>query len=281
MAWSTTDDPDEYLDAAGAFLRAEPAANSVILTAAETLREGGGSRGGPAALLGWWREPGGDVAGAFLHTPPYPAAVSAMPDGAAEALAATFDGAASPTAVSGDARATRAFAAAWCARTGARSRVKRRMRLHRLRTLVPPDPPPPGRAVLATAEHRGVAIAWYEAFSAEIHEVVRDIDAAVDDRLGHGGIHLWVLDDDRPVALAAVTRTIAGTARVAPVYTPPEERGRGYGAGATFAVTRAAIDAGAREVVLYTDLDNPTSNRLYARLGFEPVEDRDMIAFEA
>ena len=69
-------------------------------------------------------------------------------------------------------------------------------------------------------------------------------------------------------------------ARVAPVYTPPEHRGRGYGAAATAAVTRAAVDAGVRDLLLYTDLANPTSNRLYARLGYRPVEDAVMFVFD-
>jgi predicted GNAT family acetyltransferase len=32
--------------------------------------------------------------------------------------------------------------------------------------------------------------------------------------------------------------------------------------------------------VLYTDLANPTTNRLYARLGYVPVEDRVVLALE-
>ena len=68
--------------------------------------------------------------------------------------------------------------------------------------------------------------------------------------------------------------------RVGPVYTPPGLRGRGYGGAATAAVSQAALGAGAREVVLYTDLANPTSNALYQRLGYRPVEDRVVLSFE-
>ena len=59
--------------------------------------------------------------------------------------------------------------------------------------------------------------------------------------------------------------------RVGPVHTPPEHRGHGYAAAAMAVATRAALDAGAHEVVLFTDLTNPTSNRLYPRVGFVPV----------
>jgi predicted GNAT family acetyltransferase len=63
------------------------------------------------------------------------------------------------------------------------------------------------------------------------------------------------------------------------VYTPPHLRLRGHGAAVTAAVSQAAIEAGAQEVVLFTDLSNPTSNALYQRLGYRPVEDRLVLAF--
>ena len=36
---------------------------------------------------------------------------------------------------------------------------------------------------------------------------------------------------------------------------------------------------GTPDVVLYTDLANPTSNALYRRIGYRPVEDRTVLAF--
>lgn len=47
----------------------------------------------------------------------------------------------------------------------------------------------------------------------------------------------------------------------------------------TAAVSRAALKAGAWEVLLFIDLANPTSNALYRRLGYRPVEDRLVLAF--
>jgi predicted GNAT family acetyltransferase len=64
-----------------------------------------------------------------------------------------------------------------------------------------------------------------------------------------------------------------GTARIGPVYTRPGHRGRGHGAAVTAAAARLASEGGADEVLLFTDLDNPTSNALYARLGFVGVGD--------
>ena len=70
-------------------------------------------------------------------------------------------------------------------------------------------------------------------------------------------------------------------ARIGPVYTPPEHRCHGYAAAVTAAATSAAHAAGAREVVLFTDVDNPTSNAVYARIGYVPVADYSRMLFTA
>jgi GNAT superfamily N-acetyltransferase len=282
VTWTTTADPEAFAAAAGAFLHADPAGNSVVLTVVETMRERGGFPAAEAdGVLGWWQAEGEPVTGAFMHTAPYPVYVAAMP---AEAVPALVDLLARDDAVvpgvNGDRAATDAFAAAWSERTGARAQVHRRMRLHRLAALVDPEPAPPGRAVVGGPEHRDVLVAWYEAFAAEIEEPQRDVRPQVDDRIAYGGAFLWLRDDGAPVSLAGRTRLVAGQARIAPVYTPPEHRGHGYAAGATAAATRGALEAGAREVLLFTDLANPTSNALYRRLGFEPLEDRVLLAFD-
>jgi predicted GNAT family acetyltransferase len=47
----------------------------------------------------------------------------------------------------------------------------------------------------------------------------------------------------------------------------------------TATVSQVALDAGVTDVLLYTDLANPTSNALYQRIGYRPVEDRVMLSF--
>src|SRR6185437_36138 len=71
----------------------------------------------------------------------------------------------------------------------------------------------------------------------------------------------------------AARAVVAGMSRIGPVYTPPEHRGHGYAAAVTAAAARWALDRGARHVLLYTDLANPRTNRLYPRLGFRPRYD--------
>lgn len=66
----------------------------------------------------------------------------------------------------------------------------------------------------------------------------------------------------------------AGVVRVGPAYTPPERRGRGFASALVAQVSRVACGvAGVREVCLYTDLANPTSNGIYAHVGYRPLCD--------
>jgi hypothetical protein len=101
-----TEAVEEFLAEAGEFLHVERARNTVLLTVTETLRakaatgNGAGTAGagtagaGTAAdsvvpCFGWWRAAAtGPVRGAFLHTPPFPVLLSAMPAEAVAELAA-------------------------------------------------------------------------------------------------------------------------------------------------------------------------------------------------
>jgi predicted GNAT family acetyltransferase len=136
-----------------------------------------------------------------------------------------------------------------------------------------------GTARLAAGTDRDLLAGWFDAFAREAGDAPReDHRADVAERLGYGGITVWEVGGV-PVSVAGRTRAVAGMVRVGPVYTPPELRGHGYAGAATAAVSQAALDDGIREVVLYTDLANPTSNALYQRLGYRPVEDRVVLSF--
>ena len=63
-----------------------------------------------------------------------------------------------------------------------------------------------------------------------------------------------------------------GVARVGPVYTPNEQRGRGYASAAVAEVSQRILAGGAR-ACLFTDQANPISNRIYEALGYRPVVD--------
>jgi FR47-like protein len=282
MAWFFSSDLGDYLGGAGGFLRSRPAEHTILLGAAESVRvRGPAVFGAGPPLFGWWQSPGGPVTAAFLHTPPFPVALTGMSAEAAAELAALLRARGhQPGGVNADEVAGGAFASAWHELTGESVRVRLRSRLYRLGTLRPPDPAPPGRPRLAGPADRDLIISWCEAFHREADPGAGDTVRMVDDRLSYGGLTLWETDG-RPVSLAGRTRPVAGQLRVGPVYTPPGLRGRGYGGAATCAVSRAALAAGITDVLLFTDLANPTSNALYQRLGYRPVSDRTVWSFGA
>jgi predicted GNAT family acetyltransferase len=219
------------------------------------------------------------ISAAFLHTPPFPAALTSMAADTAAALAqALASRGRALGGVNADLPVAAAFAAAWHELTGDAVEESMRSRLYQLGRLRPPEPFPPGQARLAGPADRSLLIAWSEAFHDEAQTGDRNVAGMVDDRLSYRGYTLWE-QASQPVSLAGLTRQVAGQVRVGPVYTPPGHRGRGYGGAATWTVSQAAQDAGAAQVVLFTDLANPTSNALYQRLGYRPVADRLVLAF--
>jgi predicted GNAT family acetyltransferase len=84
---------------------------------------------------------------------------------------------------------------------------------------------------------------------------------------------LWVWEDEgRVVSLVGHQLPAFGAVRVGPVYTPPEYRGHGYASALTADVSRRLREAG-DDVCLFTDLAKPTSNKIYATIGYRPVTD--------
>jgi GNAT superfamily N-acetyltransferase len=280
MAWTLTEDVAAYRDATADLLRGEPERYNVFVTILDRLARLGGDVFGEPAVLGWWA--GGAapaVQAAFLQTPPREMLITALPAGAAAPLAqALADRGAGPPGVNGAEPDATAFARAWSLISGQSFAVHERHRLHRLGSLVPPDPAPDGIARLAGAADRDVVRSFSDAFADDVSQP-RQSHQLTDDRLEAGGIMLWEVAGE-PVSMAGVSDPAGGVARVGPVYTPKDRRGRGYGGAVTAAITQLALARGATSVILYTDLANPTSNALYARLGYRPAEDQVILRFQ-
>ena len=175
-----------------------------------------------------------------------------------------------------------AFSEKWVARTGAVRRQRTAQRIYRLTTLHPVENVS-GFARTAGEADRELLVTWIRAFAAEaLPESAPDLGAerTVHARLrtGTGGFTIW--DDHGPVSLAGWGGSTPCGVRIGPVYTPPEHRRRGYGTAVTAAVTTEQLAAGRTFCFLYTDLANPTSNKIYTELGYEPVCDSIDYAFE-
>ena len=307
MAWQTTGDVTEFLAAAGPYLRRERVRNTVLLSVTETMRVNAAASAGkssPAAgldndaapvggvagqaarpLFGWWSDQAGAVAGAFMHTPPFPVVLTEVALDAAAELAAVTMAARPLGGVNAYPEVAEAFADGWrdAGRDGSRGGrvdVYRRQRLYRLAELVWPDPAPAGTARMAGDADATLTADWFAAFADEVDDMGRgeDQSAAARAKISQEGVLVWEADG-LPVSIACNTLTVTGMVRIGPVYTPPAARGHGYGSAATAALSQRLLEAGAEEVVLFTDLANPVSNSIYQRIGYRPVEDRVVLAF--
>jgi predicted GNAT family acetyltransferase len=258
-----TDSPTDALAAAGAHLATDPILHNLVLT----LLHNRAAHPEPGRY--WVVREGARAAGIVLQSP-LDFAATATPMAAA-AIRAAVDvivgaGVRLP-GVTGEALTAARFAGRWTERTGTGAWPVQGQRLYEVDEVVT-GPAPGGRERAATIDDVDLVIRWFEAFGAEIGDARDDLAPLVIRRLTAG--HLWLWEHDGLAALAAVSDPVEGVARIGPVYTPPDRRGRGYGS-ALVAARSAMVRARGTRCILYTDLANPTANSIYRKLGYRAV----------
>jgi hypothetical protein len=279
-------DPGEFLGAAGAYLAADPVVSTVVTTVAYRLRARQAEGIAPPDRT-WWLvvRNASAVAGAGMRTAsfaPYPPFLLPMPDQAAVALArALYERGEEVLGLNGALPAVDLCAAELARLGGGHVQVSQHTRLHELGELVCPAPVPGGLQV-AAEDDVDLVMEWFGAFmgdadeqagrprGASAHEVPDRAEMLR--RLRTGRLWFWVNQAGERVHLTGVSPPSFGVARVGPVYTPPAERGRGWASNAVAGISRQIQAEGAR-VCLFTDQANPTSNKIYAALGYQPVAD--------
>ena len=280
MEVSRLQDAAAFLERAEAFLLTDEARHNLMLGIAGGLRDHPGLY---REFRGWVVEgPGGPV-GVALQTPPFNLVLArpAAP-GALEALVAalTADDEELP-GVTAALPEVDELARLWAREHAIAVRPRMRQRIYKL-TAVRPVRRVSGRPRVATVADRARLLDWAGAFA---RESIGDADPAhstrqVEARLDHGlgGFAFWE-DEGVPVSLVGWGGATPTSVRIGPVYTPPALRRRGYASALTAWVSSERLAAGRSSCVLYTDLANPTSNRIYMDIGYEPVCDSVDYAF--
>ncbi|MFJ4469790.1 GNAT family N-acetyltransferase [Streptomyces sp. NPDC089424] len=274
--WHLTDDVDEFLARAGDFLRSRPGRHVMQLTWAERVRKRGAHAFGPGSPVFGALERAGKVEATFYRLPSRGYGLSPLTPEQADSLAARLAALGHPVpSVSADQGTVTAFAEAWQRHTGVTPRPRDiRLRLYRLGTLTPPEPPPAGRSRVLGEGDLDEAMFWCGEFAKAVGEdVTLDAGTWAESRFADKRYTLWETPDGTAVSVAGMNPLIGGQIQVDIVYTPADVRGRGYAAAVTAEVSRAALAAGATDVVLFADRSNPTSNALYQRLGYRTLDD--------
>ena len=281
MRATRVDGADTFLARAGPFLCAREAEHNLALGLLGRLRVDPRLYGfDPTFVVA---EDASLVVGCLLRTPPHGVVLSRFEsleavDAIAEAVLdmhPELPGAVGPNDV------VARFASTWSRLTGVCPRLGVRQRVHAA-AAVRELPRAPGRMREAGPGEIPIVLRWITAFAEEaLGEAahVEEAEASYRRREADpdGAWLLW--DDGGPVSLAAYGSPTPTGTRVGPVYTPPELRGRGYATSLVGELTAERLATGLAFCFLFTDLANPTSNAIYARIGYEPVADWDQWSF--
>jgi predicted GNAT family acetyltransferase len=198
-----------------------------------------------------------------------------------EAFGETFE--TLPTALGRPEEANR-FAELWQQAKGQNYHTKMEEGIYRLDTRIPPSNVK-GECRPADKADVELLISWILAFDRDtrLNELSPEMAAGDAERRTSGDAldRMWFwLVDGKPVSMAASGRKTPNGASIGPVYTPTENRGKGYASAITAAVSQAIFDSGKQFCYLYTDLSNPTSNKIYQALGYYHIGNHRLIAFE-
>jgi len=220
---------------------------------------------------------------AALMTPPHKLVLYAhrgdLREGASALVRSLLCGGWEVPGALGSGGAAAVVAEAWAESTGSRYSPEQRLRVYEVREVLVPVPEQ-GRLRPATERDVDLVAGWHYGFHREIFGRTDEEQAqrAAEARIQAGDIFLW--EDGRAVSMAMRNRPTRHGISVSLVYTPPELRGRGYATACVGELSRMLLGAGWAFCALFADLANPTSSRVYQRIGYRPVCDYEEYRFE-
>jgi predicted GNAT family acetyltransferase len=171
------------------------------------------------------------------------------------------------------------FANAWGDVSGGKVEFDLRQRVYKLTRVVKQDR---ARGDLRVATERDLELVaqWMCGFEDEIFSD-GDLERArksAKNSIDRGTLFIW--EDGKSVSMAAKARPLSRGVCVSLVFTPPEYRRRGYATACVAALSQRLLDEGWEFCSLFADLSNPASNRVYEKIGYEPVCDFDEYSFQ-
>lgn len=182
--------------------------------------------------------------------------------------------------VNGPAVLSQAFAQIWGELTATKPQTKRSLRAFELRQIIHPIYPP-GQLRIANLDDLTLLTAWRIAFTTEVADQPQkpeQVAEGVQHGIEAGSYFFW--DHQGAVALAAKTRPTPHGIAIGPVYTPPEQRNRGYASALVAALSQRLLAEGYQFCTLFTDQANPTANSIYQKIGYRSVCDFVEYEFE-
>jgi uncharacterized protein len=173
------------------------------------------------------------------------------------------------------------FSRIWFELTGKRAELGLASKIYQADSIqVPHEVPGYFRAF--RMDEYDLALRWMKEFGKEAapneartEEVWRK---SVDRALGKQMAYVWI-NNEEPVAMAHLNRPTQNTITVSYVYTPKHQRCQGFASALTAKLSEKMLKE-KRYCVLYTDLANPTSNKIYQKIGYREVTESKYVLFK-
>ena len=214
-----------------------------------------------------------------VQTRPENVVVSHLTDGQAAALAAYFREHQVPLGGAiGPVPGVQAFCAHY---SDAPVHVRMSNRILQLTQVIPPLTAP-GRFRMAEPADIDMVSRFFHEFHVEClpRELPGEAKLAsmIEDRINRETVFFWE-NGGTPVSSAHSTRPTRGGIAIGPVYTPPNERGKGYASNLVAALSQHLLDQGKRFCVLFTDTHNRTSNKIYENVGYRAIGTSEFLSY--
>ncbi|MFX0041569.1 MAG: GNAT family N-acetyltransferase [Candidatus Hodarchaeota archaeon] len=174
------------------------------------------------------------------------------------------------------------FVELWCRKKGISSELVTNERIYKLEH-VAEETLGKNEFIKATRIYEDTILQWareflIEALSERTNEMIEQSLKRMTRAIRKGKIFL-LLVNNKPVSMAQKAGKTPNGNVVNYVYTPPELRRRGYATECVAKLSRYILKEGNKYCFLFTDLINPTSNKIYQKIGYHAVIDVDEFKF--
>lgn len=175
--------------------------------------------------------------------------------------------------VVGPAAAVEEFLAAWSRSTGQKTRIGMNQKIYELTQVQPPKVT--GRARWAEAKDIDLIGQWTFEFARESlppneHRPLSERIEQAQRLIAAQNVMVWDVNGES-VSMAMRSRETLNGVSVNGVFTPVDLRGHGYASAVVAAISQQNLDRGKKFCVLYTDLSNLTSNKIYQKIGYKEI----------
>lgn len=266
--------PDDFLEKTLTDLTRNETRNNLLLGLAFRLRDDLHFYSDQQPLMAVVTDTTGQNCAIAVMTPPYPMIIQSDPVNreAFERLLETLEESGwQIPGVNGVSDASDAFARIWQEKSGQPVRLSTQLRAYELREVCELEFPP-GAMRIAEDNHAQIAANMLNAMSEEIGQkqarlATRESALKI---IHEGGAFFWVVDR-QVVSFALANRPQVKGICISGVYTPPQHRRMGYARALVAEVSKEMLSRGYALTNLFTDLANPTSNKIYQEIGYQPV----------